>query len=418
MDMTRRLRHRFILLGTGAVILIVVIVLGALNLAGFYVEGQSIDSVLTYITRHHGAIPARAASDPEGFDYTPEFIYQTRYYWVAFDADGGVDSAAVTHIAAVNLEEACKTAECIREGGKERGHFETGDGMKADEAYYAYMVSHLGDGRTFVVVMDATREMQTLWKFLRYSVLVGLISILCYIALFAYFSKLLVEPFIRNLKSQRRFITNAGHELRTPIAVISANTEVLEMMSGKNEWTEVILKQVKRLSGLVDDMIALAKLEERVTDAFEVTEVDASETMREVIRSLQEPAREAGKTIEADIEDGVHIVADPRMIYSLGNVFVDNAIKYADEGGKISVVLKKGKKRGLTLAVSNPYAAGKEEDYTKFFERFYREDESHSNKKKGYGIGLAIATEICRYLKGHLDAKYAGDTITFIAQLP
>ena len=411
MEMVSRLRRKFIALGTAAVVLIVFVVLAALNLASFYDEGSRIEAVLSYITRHDGKLPEKRIVD-EGFDYTPEFAFQTRYYWAKFSEDGALLATDASHIAAVTDEEAEALATRLVHGANLRGNYE------ADSAYYAYLVTKLEGGGSFVVVMDCTREMQMVWNGVRFSVLVGLLCVLLYIALVACFSRCLVAPFVRNLKSQRQFVTNASHELKTPIAIISANTEVLEITMGKNQWTETILKQVKRLSGLVNDMVALAKLEERVSDHFHPIDVNCAETAREVAASFELPAKEQGKRIVMEIEDGVHVLADQRIIYTLMNVLVDNAVKYADDGGDVQIALASGRRgRGMVFSVTNPYAAGEGIDYSRFFERFYREDASHNSEKAGYGIGLTIAAEIVSYLKGKLAVRYKDGAITFEAAL-
>ena len=372
MEMVSRLRRKFIALGTAAVVLIVFVVLAALNLASFYDEGSRIEAVLSYITRHDGKLPEKRIVD-EGFDYTPEFAFQTRYYWAKFSEDGVLLAADVSHIAAVTDEEAEALATRLAHGVSLRGNYEV------DGAYYAYLVTKLEGGGSFVVVMDCTREMQMVWNSVRFSVLVGLLCVLLYIALVACFSRCLVAPFVRNLKSQRQFVTNASHELKTPIAIISANTEVLEITMGKNRWTE---------------------------------------TAREVAASFELPAKEQGKRIVTEIEDGVHVLADQRIIYTLMNVLVDNAVKYADDGGDVQIALASGRRgRGMVFSVTNPSAAGEGIDYSRFFERFYREDASHNSEKAGYGIGLTIAAEIVSYLKGKLAVRYKDGAITFEAAL-
>ena len=119
-----------------------------------------------------------------------------------------------------------------------------------------------------------------------------------------------------------------------------------------------------------------------------------------------------------EIEDGVHVLADQRIIYTLMNVLVDNAVKYADDGGDVQIALASGRRgRGMVFSVTNPYAAGEGIDYSRFFERFYREDASHNSEKAGYGIGLTIAAEIVSYLKGKLAVRYKDGAITFEAAL-
>ena len=116
----------------------------------------------------------------------------------------------------------------------------------------------------------------------------------------------------------------------------------------------------------------------------------------------------------AEIADGVRVLADQQIIYTLMSVLVDNAVKYADDGGVVRIGLQSGRRgRGMVFAVTNPYAAGEGVDYSRFFERFYREDASHNSEKAGYGIGLTIAAETVSYLKGRLNVHYREGAITF-----
>jgi signal transduction histidine kinase len=220
------------------------------------------------------------------------------------------------------------------------------------------------------------------------------------------------------MENQKRFITNAGHELKTPIAIISANAETIEMINGKSQWTGSILKQVRRLNNLITDLITLSKMGERSQTDLNMVSVDVSDTVQTVTESFQPMVTDEQKTLVSHIQPDLHIVSDAKCLYELVNILVDNAVKYCDDGGTIDVTLKSGKKnKGIIVTVANNYADGKNVDYSRFFERFYRGDESHNSQKSGYGIGLSMAEELTQLLKGKISVNFKDGIITFMIKL-
>lgn len=231
-------------------------------------------------------------------------------------------------------------------------------------------------------------------------------------------SKRALRPFIRNMENQKRFITNAGHELKTPIAIISANTEALALISGQNEWTDNILKQVSRLSKLINDLITLAKVGEASPQDVVLTEVNLTPIVRSAADSFRPVVADAGKIMETDAEDDITARAEMRFFGELVNILLDNAVKYCDDGGLIHVSLTTRKNgKGAVLAVSNDYKEGGHIDYSRFFERFYRGDTSHNSAKAGYGIGLSMAEDLTKLMKGKISVRWEKGVITFQVEL-
>ena len=273
------------------------------------------------------------------------------------------------------------------------------------------------DGETLICFLDCTNEMWQVWKFMYYSVLFGVLTLSGYVCMMIILAKRAVQPTIQNIEAQKRFITNAGHELKTPISVISANAEVLEMMNGENEWTQSILKQTKRLSGLVNDFILLTKVDEMKKP--ELVEMSLSAAARDTADSFHTVAEQMGKKLIVDIADEVRVKATERELPELLNVLTDNAVKYCDDGGTVEVkVTGRGSGRSGVFQVSNDYAAGKEQDYSRFFDRFYRADESHSSEKSGYGIGLSMAEGIARMYRGKIRAEWKAGVMYFTVTFP
>lgn len=413
-DMIQRLHRRFILIAAGSIFLIVAVALGVINGTLYFMVRQEIHGVTTYIAANGGSLSAQHGSFSDGtwVEDTPEFSYQTRYFSVLLDRDGEARLINVNHIAAFTAEEAVEAAVSAVRSGAGEGFF------KKDKSSYAYKVMSNESGDFLVVILDCTRDMTALAAFLRYSSLFGLLCMILFVVIVSVLSRRAIRPFVRNAENQKRFITNAGHELKTPVAIISANAEALELISGKNEWTGNILHQVRRLSNLINDMITLAKVGEMGAHEVQLTEVNLSEAVQSSAASFAAVAADKGLHMTSDIGGGITGKAEPRFFTELLNILLDNAVKYCDEGGHIHVSLsaRRGGKEAV-LFVSNDYKDGAGRDYRRFFERFYRGDTSHNSEKAGYGIGLSMAEDMVQCMHGKIIARWNQGVMTFQVQL-
>ena len=414
MDLIKKMHRRFILLATLAVFIIVAAALSVINGMMYYIVRDDIHTVLTSISANGGVITARThessswLNDGTWGGEAPEFTYQTRYFSVLFDEDGTAKVTNINHIAAFTAEEAVESAIKAAKSGISEGFFYKNRGC------YSYHVSRIESGDVLVVILDCTRDMAAVKAFLKYSCLFGLLCILLFVGILTFLSKAAIRPFVRNVENQKRFITNASHELKTPVAIISANAEAMELLCGKNEWTGNILAQVKRLSLLINDLVLLAKISESSEKDVKLTDTDLSAAAQMGAESFKQMIVDGGKKLEVEVEDGIHGLVEPKLFSETVNILLDNAVKYCDDGGTITVSLSQKKNgKGKVLAVSNHYKDGKAEDYEKFFERFYRGDTSHNSKKAGYGIGLSMARDMARLMKGKLDVAYKDGVITF-----
>lgn len=423
MNMIKRLRRKFIIMATIGVLVVLGGALGLINTIAYMRMHQQVMSVLTYIIHNDGAVPQKIGgddgsffSDPSWTEETPEFAYQIRFFSVLVNADGYAQHIDIQHIASFSEKEAIEYARTTvseaRESGKSQGFF------KKNRASYAYMIKHNGDGSFLIVILDCTRDVAAVTSFMRYSLWFGVICVVLYVIILAAMCNVAIRPFVRNMENQKRFITNAGHELKTPIAIISANAEAIEMLNGQSQWTDSILKQVRRLSNLIQDLIMLSKMGERSQVDLVITDVDLSETVHSVADSFQQLAIDAEKTLTTAIADGVHVKGDSKCLYELVNILVDNAVKYCDDKGTIDVSLRRARLgKGAVVAVTNTYADGANVDYSRFFERFYRGDTSHNSQKAGYGIGLSMAEELTKLMGGKINVSYKAQRITFTVRL-
>ena len=201
-------------------------------------------------------------------------------------------------------------------------------------------------------------------------------------------------------RKQKQFITDAGHELKTPLATIDANTEVLEMLSGENECTKSIHHQVQRMTSLTKELITLSRLEEA---SLVPTQIDFSALLTEEVRDMQARASACGRLLTTDIASSISISGEDSRLRELTELLLDNALKYADGPGDIHIALSK-QGRGCLFSVSNPAATMSDGTKPEFFERFYRSDASRSSETGGYGLGLSIAHAIVSAHGGTISA--------------
>lgn len=409
-SLERKIKGKFILMSSAAVLIMMMILIGMIVLIAYIITYNRIYSQLDYLSDNGGKMPDyQARHVVDGVVITPESQYEFRYFSVVICNDEE-DSVDVSHIAAISKERASELAREVMKN--KRGT------ISENDSTYVYKVVDMGENGKMILFLDSTRTLDNVWEIIKLSLLIGLLSFMVFFLIISALSGKVVKSTVKNIKAQNEFITNAGHELKTPLAIISANTEVLEMMNGKNEWTESIINQVKRMSGLISDLIFLAKMNEK-TDIV-LSDIDFSKITNDITMSFKPVIEQQNKKLSCDIKEDVIIKGEEKMLSELVSILVDNAAKYCDDGGSVRVELKnKSRDAGARFVVSNTYEEGKNVDYARFFNRFYREDTSHNSKKKGYGIGLSMAEGIVKTLKGKISVSYNNATgeISFVVTL-
>jgi signal transduction histidine kinase len=254
-----------------------------------------------------------------------------------------------------------------------------------------------------VVFMDCRIQLQTMVTFLFISCIVAAATLLLMFLLISVLSRKAIKPFIENSEKQKHFITDAGHEIKTPLAIISANTDVLELSGGSNEWTDSIRNQVARLDKLVKNLLMLSKMEEdniRLTYA----EFDLIEAVARITGPFTAIAEAKNKKFHMNIQPEIRYNGDEGSIEQLVSTLVDNAMKYSDREGNIKITLSEMKK-GVKLEVYNTVEHIDKDNLDKLFNRFYRSDASRSRETGGYGIGLSIAKSIAEAHHGKISIR-------------
>ena len=355
----QRLRRKFILVGTLAVIIIVVGALGLINTISYMRMQHSVFSLITSISENGGQLPRREGErpsswieDPDWYNDSPESIYQIRYFSIVLDRLGNVEDVNLSRIASFSESEAVQVVRSVIESQRDRGIF------RKNRASYSYMVTPLDNHQYRIVIMDSTKDVAAVESFVRYSLRFGIGCILVYVLVLTGLCNLIIRPFVDNMENQKRFITNAGHELKTPIAIISANTEALELIQGKSEWTANILTQVKRLSRLISSLITLSKMGEKRKEDLQKEELDLTPLFKDTVEQFRPLVKADDKTLSLTAPDTLPVMTDQRSLVELINILMDNAVKYCDAKGTIAASLTRRGKQGFVIAISNAYAKG------------------------------------------------------------
>ena len=419
--MINKLRKKFIIISMLSVTLVLAVLIAAINIFNYREVIRNADEVLDMLIENNGEMPD---TEPEPFgkqfgnqgdgkgkrrgQMSPEMKYETRFFKVILDNDGDVSVIDTGKIAAVNSSEAAELARKVYSGNKIRGF----------EGDYRFRINR-ADNETLIVFYDCGRSLDNARSFLGISIAISAIGLVIVFALIALSSKAVIKPAAEAYEKQKRFITDAGHELKTPLAVINADCDVLEMdmESENNEWLEDIRKQTERLTSLTNSLIYLAKTEEGTKTDLVKIEFPLSDVISEEVESFKSLARSSCKNIETSIVPDITYKGDQKAITQLISILMDNAIKYSREGGVINVELKKSGAKVMLSVKNDTTEPVTKENTDRMFDRFYRTDKSRNSETGGYGIGLSIAKGITESHGGRIYAAGSGNEIVITAEL-
>ena len=282
---------------------------------------------------------------------------------------------------------------------------------------YIYCCILKNDGAVGYVFLDVQGQISAGIRILLVNYAAGSLIWCLVLLLTVQISRRAVEPVASNLRRQQEFFTNAGHEIKTPLAVILANCDVQELHTGKTKWIGNIRTQALRLSDLSRQMLTLSRMEERRGEALMPSDFDLGAEILETLRVFREPAGLRGLEIRTDVAEGVLVYLPRELIRELGEILFDNGVKYAREGGFLEVELRSFRRTVSFVVRNNCDELPNEPE--KLFERFYREDKSRSRQSGGSGIGLSLAWTIVEDLGGTIEAHNLIDkVIEFAVELP
>ena len=339
-----------------------------------------------------------------------ELPFNTRFFLVRFPADDPAQvSVDVSHIAALTAEEA------LVYGTRARDRLAQGQ-ARGNLGIYRYLATEQEE-ETVIAFLDRSETLYNARRLLFSSCAVGALTLLAVFVMTRLFAGRAVLPVAESLEKQKRFITDAGHELKTPLAVMSADLDVLEIEQGKSEWTESIRGQIRRMTGLVGNFLTLARMEEGMAQKA-AAPVDLSSVLARVTESFSPVAERRRIRTTRQIEEGVTVLAEPDAAERLCTILIDNAYQYCTEEGSVRIRLREEDGKAV-LTVQNPCDTMPEGNLDRLFDRFYRADTSRSRKTGGYGIGLSAAAAIAKSCGGTIRAGREGtEEIVFVVTLP
>ena len=427
--MLKRMRYRVIIAAMAAFLAVILMVAFLVNLINYTVVTKRLDETILAIHEFEAGKPPVPNSGmnngqpvPDGNPPSPdgnppgpppdgpfrgspdaEAGYMTRFFIARLDGNGNVMSTSLDFVASVDASGAKQLAEQVYLDKKERGYIKE----------FRFGKAKLG-GTTVIVFLNSMRELQFMHTLRTLTIAVSVVSLLLVFILVVLFSNRAIRPIAKNISRQKQFITDASHELKTPLTSISTSLDVLSMEHEDDEWIDNIRKQTGRMSKLVSELVQLSRLDEDIP-LPDKEHLSLSSAAWEIAEVFEVQARASDKNFSVDIQDDVNIYGDKSAIHQMLSVLLDNAIRYSDENGDIRLSVYKKKNRAV-IEVFNTCELSTIPDTEKLFDRFYRPDSSRSTETGGTGVGLAIAKAAAEAHGGTISAECpSGKTMTIKA---
>ncbi len=407
--MIKELRRKFVLTSMLAVSILLLLLLGAINILNYRSMNEDTDKTLRMLSSYEGDVSNLEQRPEQREDNLPpvrfgmegknnyDAFLSSNFFVVRFAGSGEATYVDTRRTSAVSEDEAQSLAKEVCESGKDSGK----------SGRYKYLMTDSKNvGGKVVVFLDVSDEYISSVRVLLLSIGMGILFWLLILLLVILMSKKAIEPVAESIEKQKQFITNAGHELKTPIAIIQSNTEAMELYNGESKWSRNIKDQAIRLTNLVQNLLVLSRLDEQMPGQME--EVRFSELVTTFLNQFRQSFEERNIALHMEIPSGIRIHAYKAQIEQLISIFMDNAVKYANENGTVEVRLEKRAKH-VIFEIENTCEQLPDVMPQKLFERFYRGDTSHNQKSGGYGIGLSMAKSIAEQNKGTITAKYSGN---------
>lgn len=347
--------------------------------------------------------PIRPREPPNDPKDKPPMLELSTFYSVALAEDGEILKADTADLSTFTEGELSALALEILESGKDSG-------VRSNLSY----LMEQKDGYTLVAFLDNTVVLENAGTLFNYTLIFGSVALVLMFFLARYLADRIVTPLEESYEKQKQFISDAGHELKTPVAVINANLELLSRQTGPNQWLSNIQYENERMSALIIQLLDLARTE-NVTPSME--DLDLSRLVLGEALPFETVAYEKGLSLKSEIEDDIHISGNSVQLKQLTSILIDNALRHGATGTDILLSLKREKHHAV-LAVTNVGEPLTPEQSRHLFERFYRTDEARSGEDKHYGLGLAIAKAVVTTHKGTIGVHCADGKVIFTTKLP
>lgn len=415
--MLKKMQRRFIVAAMAAFATVMLVLVVGINMVNFFrttsMQDGLAESLLEYEQRAYehrrhrsfssdvhsteNELRSSEHSEPDFPPLTempgggPEAHFTTRFFAVHGDASGNMDVISRDYIYSIDEETAKIYTKAVLRKGKQRGYY--GD--------YRYHV-RIDDAGSTVLFLNVASALQFMKSLLLISLVIGFLSLLVVLMFVIFFSRYAVRPYVKNMERQKCFITDAGHELKTPITSIATSADIAAMEYEGDEWISNIQKQTARLSRLVGELVALSRLDEEIPFPEKST-FSLSDAAWETADPFAVRAKAEGKDYCQNIGENLTFYGDRNSIQQLISILLDNAVKYTTVDGEIHLDIYR-RRRKVCIEVTNTCDLPDTVELERLFDRFYRVDESRCAKTGGTGIGLAMAQAIVETHGGKIKA--------------
>ena len=402
--MIQQLRKKFIYTAMLCVSILIFVMLGALNFLNIHtiydeikkdlvLLSESVDKTLSDFDVQNSEITfGEFLEKPKS---NQDLIVSSNYFVVRFDQNGDPVYVNTSRTPSISNKKAIQLASKVRTPKYFFGKY----------SKYQVHITTTDDIET-IVFLDVSDEIVSYLRVLLLSCAIGLICWGIMLTIVIFLSDKAIKPVVESIEKQKQFITDAGHELKTPIAVIRSNVDALELYTGQTKWSGNIKNQTLHLTDLVQNLLTLSKMDEDTL--YNITEVSASVLMQEVLDAFQTAANEKELQLHSELEPDIKIRGDRGQLKNLFTILIDNAISYSNDHGQIDVFLSL-KNHHFLLVIENTCNAVPDAPPEKLFERFFRADRSRNQSSGKHGIGLSIAKAIVSSHKGTIDTEYLSE---------
>ena len=411
--MIKQLQKKFVVSAMLAISILLIVVLGGINIINGISAKRQTDNLLSTLAQvENSAITLMLPEVKDSWNFFSSVVTQDDtlgaiYFVVRADNYGNVWSVDTTHISSVDMEEAINYTKQI---------YNKSDNIGSIGRFKYMMIPTVGNlGKTYIF-LDITKQVSNVWQVLFLSIGVGVLCWFAMLLLVVLLSKKAIRPIASNIEKQKQFVTDAGHEIKTPLAIIMANTDAMELCYGENKYSKNIRNQLFRLKDLTQDLLTLAKMEEnseKVKEWFSMTDL-VEETLDQFVENIVKK----NVVLQKNVQMNLNIKSDRGQIQRLLSILIDNANQYVSEKGTIEVALQQSNKM-LVFVISNTADNLRQLQLDKIFDRFYRGDDARTQKSGGSGIGLSSALAIVQAQKGQITAQTQDyEKIIFTVKLP
>ncbi len=406
----KTLRRKFILFAMSAVTVLLVLLVSAINGISVYITNRQEKLIMDTLVNAEGNFNLMVFRDtrPAKRSLLPPLnmdqMRSTRFFVVKFDESGNAFEIILDEIFSVSPEQANEFGKAIYEKGTSSG--------KIDR--FLYRVKQIGVNKE-IYFADISRQNDNLRMILFASTAISLLSWIFVLIFAVLISGKVVQPILEGYEKQKRFITDAGHELKTPLAIIQTNNDAMTLIHGENKYNRNIKAQAIRLAKLTADLLVLAKYDEEIV--LQKEEINLSELSAEIIPAYKDSAEAHGINFSSVVEPDIMFKSNREALTRLITILLDNAVKYTPENGDIIFAIRKNGNH-VAITEENICEPPENKNTEQLFERFYRGDSARTQQgtESGYGIGLSMGRMIAEDLGGSLKAEYvADDRIRFTA---